>query len=119
MKSNIDCELFREFAVNAGFEDLELLEVVYSDLKFGAKIGCQGEFRKPSKSNNAPSAFEFGERVSDSICEWLKAGYAAGPFEFDEIPTDAKISGLMVKLNRPLYSHSEFWNSTIPCCSTD
>ena len=32
MESNINYELFRELAVNAGFEDLELLEVVYSDL---------------------------------------------------------------------------------------
>jgi hypothetical protein len=40
MKSNIDYELFRELAVNNGFEDLELLEVVYSDIKFGAKIGA-------------------------------------------------------------------------------
>ena len=37
MESNINFELFRELAVNAGFEDL----------KFGAMIGCQGEFRKP------------------------------------------------------------------------
>jgi hypothetical protein len=54
---------------------------VYSDLKFGAKIGCKGKFRNPTKSNNAPSAFEFGDRVSYSIYEWLKAGYASGPFE--------------------------------------
>jgi hypothetical protein len=32
--------------------------------------------------------------VSDSICEWIKAEYAAGPYEIDEIPDDAKISGL-------------------------
>ena len=81
--SNINYDLFRELAIDAGFEDRELLEIVYSDLKFGAKIGCKGKFRNPTKSNNAPSAFEFGDRVSDSICEWLKAGYASGPFEFD------------------------------------
>ena len=28
----------------------------------------------------------------------LTAGYAAGPFEYEEIPELAKISGLMVKL---------------------
>ena len=97
-ESKINYELFRELAINAGFEDRELLEIVYSDLKYGAKIGCSGKFREPTRSNNAPSAFEFGDRVSDSICEWLKAGYAAGPFELEEIPDDAKISGLMVKL---------------------
>ena len=97
-KSSINYELFRELAIDAGFEDRELLEVVYSDLKYGARIGCTGKFRDPTKSTNAPSAFEFGDRVSDSICEWLNAGYAAGPFELEEIPDNAKISGLMVKL---------------------
>ena len=96
--SNINYDLFRELAIDAGFEDRELLEIVYSDLKFGAKIGCKGKFRNPTKSNNAPSAFEFGDRVSYSIYEWLKAGYASGPFELDELPKNAKISGLMVKL---------------------
>ena len=71
---------------------------MYSDLKFGAHIGCKGRYREPTKFKNAPSAFEYGDRVSDSICEWLKAGYAAGPFELEEIPENAKISGLMVKL---------------------
>jgi hypothetical protein len=42
--------------------------------------------------------YEFGDRVSDSICEWINAGYAAGPYEIDKVPNDAKISGLMVKL---------------------
>ena len=97
-ESKINFELFRKLAVDAGFEDRELLEVVYSDLKYGAHIGCKGHYREPTISKNAPSAFEYGDRVSDSICEWLQAGYAAGPFEFDEIPENAKISGLMVKL---------------------
>ena len=90
-ETRINFDLFRKLAIDAGFEDRELLEVVYSDLKFGAQIGCKGKFREPSKSNNAPSAFEFGDRVSDSICEWLKAGYAAGPFECKEIPDNANI----------------------------
>ena len=97
-ESKINFELVRKLAVDAGFEDRELLEVVYSDLKYGAHIGCKGHYREPTISKNAPSAFEYGDRVSDLICEWLQAGYAAGPFEFDEIPENAKISGLMVKL---------------------
>ena len=88
-ESKINFELFRKLAVDAGFEDRELLEVVYSDLKYGAHIGCKGHYREPTISKNAPSAFEYGDRVSDSICEWLQAGYAAGPFEFDEIPENA------------------------------
>ena len=74
------------------------LEIIYSDLKHGAKLGCKGKFREPTKSSNTPSSFEYGDRVSDSICEWIKAGFAAGPYEYDEIPNDANISGLKVKL---------------------
>ena len=84
-KSKINYDLFRELAIDAGFEDRELLEIVYSDLKYGAHIGCKGRYRDPTKSKNAPSAFEYGDRVSDSICEWLKARYSAGPFEFEEM----------------------------------
>ena len=97
-KQPIKVDLFKKMAIDAGFQDLELLEIIYSDLKFGATIGCKGKYRKPTKSTNAQSSFEFGDRVSDSICEWIKAGYAAGPYELEEIPSDAKISGLMVKL---------------------
>ena len=97
-KQVINVELFKKMAIHAGFQDLELLELIYSDLKNGAKVGCKSEFRKPTRSSNAPSSFEYEDRVSDSICEWISAGYAAGPYEFEEIPKDAKISGLMVKL---------------------
>ena len=34
------------------------------------------------------------ETNKDSICEWINAGYAAGPYEFEEIPKDAKIKGI-------------------------
>ena len=64
-------------AIDAGFQDLELLEIIYSDSKYGAKLGCKGMFREPKKSSNAPSNFEYGDKVSmnmrmdkSRICCW-------------------------------------------------
>ena len=65
-------------AIDAGFQDLELLEIIYSDLKYGAKLGCKGKFREPTKSSNAPTSFEYVDRVSDSICERLKQDMQLG-----------------------------------------
>ena len=56
-----------------------------------------GKFRKPTKSSNAPMAYECGEQVSDAIAEWVKEGYARGPVEGVDVPTNAKISGIMTK----------------------
>jgi hypothetical protein len=40
---------------------------------------------------------EFGQHVTDAIADWLLAGFAAGPFEPSNRPTDAKISGIMCR----------------------
>ena len=61
-----------KIASDAGFQDLELLVIIYIDLKYGAKLGCKGKFREPTKSSNVLSSFEYGERVSDSMCESIK-----------------------------------------------
>ena len=45
-KQTIDVELFKKTAIDAGFQDL--LEIIYSDLKYGAKFGCKGKFRRQS-----------------------------------------------------------------------
>jgi hypothetical protein len=46
---NINYDLFREWEIDAGFEYCVLLEVVYSDLKFGAHIGCKGKILGANK----------------------------------------------------------------------
>ena len=76
---------------------MKLLETVCQDLTFGADIGCKGPARLPTVSGNAPSASEFGQHVTDAIADWLLAGFAAGPFEPSNRPTNAKISGIMCR----------------------
>ena len=96
-RSRIDGHKLREMAVVAGYGDKQTLSKVFSDLTEGARIGCIGEFRKPSVSTNATMAYESGEQVSDAIAEWVKEGYARGPVEKKDLPKDAKVSGIMTK----------------------
>ena len=80
-----------------GFQDLDLLSKICSDLKDGALIGCKGRFRNPSRATNAPSAYENGAQVTDAICDWLAKGFAFGPVELSEVPATAKFSGIMTR----------------------
>ena len=77
--------------------DKNMLALVLADLKSGAKIGCSGRFREPSKASNAPSAFDDGQKVTDAICDWVKKGFAYGPVELDDVPSEAKFSGIMTR----------------------
>ena len=57
------------------------------------------QYRAQSSSTNAPSAFEFGNRVSDSLCKLMRVGYIMGPFDEHSLPFgQSRVSGLMVKL---------------------
>jgi hypothetical protein len=73
------------------------LQRVIGYVENGADIGCRGEARLPTRSSNAPSAYEFGPQVTDAIAEWVMKGYAFGPVEPDRVPSSAKVSGIMVR----------------------
>ena len=51
----------------------------------GADLGCMGSARLPTKQRNAESCYEFGERVLDSLEDWLQQGIAAGPMTKKEV----------------------------------
>ena len=96
-KSRIDGDRLRDMAMETGYQDTLTLSKVHADLTQGAKIGCVGHYRLPSKSSNAVMAYECGEQVSDAIAEWVKEGYARGPVDEEDLPREAKISGIMTK----------------------
>ena len=96
-KSKIDGQRLKELALESNFKDLSTLDKVFKDLTEGARIGCVGKYRYPSVSNNAKMAYDFGERVSDAVAEWVKDGYARGPVNKEDVPREAKISGIMTK----------------------
>lgn len=99
MRNNalIDANKLRRLATQAGYRDTNMLSLVCQDLTFGAEIGCMGVFREPSVSSNSASAVQFGEQVTDAIAAWVAKGFAYGPVLKDDIPKDAKISGLMCR----------------------
>ena len=95
--SLIDAEKLKVLALNTRFADRLTLDKVYNDLKFGAKIGCKGSYRSPSKATNAPSAFDAGPQVTDAIADWINKGFAYGPVSLNEVPKNAKFSGIMTR----------------------
>jgi len=52
---------------------------------------------RPSKATNAPSAFDAGPQVTDAIADWINKGFAYGPVSLNEVPKNAKFSGIMTR----------------------
>ena len=96
-KPSLRAKELRLVASALGVGDQARLERVLGYIEHGADIGCRGEARRASSSSNAPSAFEYGEQVTDAIAEWVVKGYAFGPVGRGQVPAHAKISGIMVR----------------------
>ena len=96
-KSLVNPRVLAQLAARVDSIDQERLDVVCSDLRDGARLGCTGAFRGPSKATNAPSAYEDGEKVTDAIADWLTKGFAFGPVSRASVPDSAKISGIMTR----------------------
>lgn len=87
----------RNLAGQLGYGKHPLLDIICKDLTEGANIGCTGTPRLPSTSSNAPSSFDFGPEVTDSVADWIDKGFAAGPFLPANRPANAKVSGIMCR----------------------
>ena len=59
-------------AIEYDYPYKELLGKIINNIKYGANIGVAQECRVASDSTNAPSALEYGDRVSDSLCKMLQ-----------------------------------------------
>ena len=66
-------------AIAANHKDLGTVRAICEDLRRGADIGTRGANLCPSTSTNAPSAFEFGDRVTDAIVDGIKKKIMIGP----------------------------------------
>jgi hypothetical protein len=90
------CRL-ESLAQAVGCTDWGRLEKVCADLRSGADIGCTGEFRGPTCSGNAPSAYQYPHEVTEAIAEWVEKGFAKGPFPANERPKGVKINDIMCR----------------------
>jgi len=60
--------------------EIKLGEKAIEILKYGSKTTFKRE--EPSNfSNNARSAFRHGEQITDTVADWVKKKYVAGPFD--------------------------------------
>ena len=99
MRSAINPIIFERLARESNYPYPSILQEVILDIKNGAMIGVPEQYRVQSSSTNAPSAFDFGDRVSDSLCKMMRDGYIMGPFAEHSLPFgQSRVSGLMVKL---------------------
>ena len=99
IKSGIDPLKMLGWARKAGHPDLGTVLEIVRDLKQGCDLGTRGEYLCPSVSTNAPSAYDYGDRVTDSIVDGIKEGIIMGPMKEEKIPfkeEGIKINGIMV-----------------------
>ena len=78
-KSWVSSSALRDMADRAGYQDIDRLGRVCHRLENGAEIGCRGRGRLSTEHHNADSAYEYGDRISDALQDWVVQGICAGP----------------------------------------
>ena len=71
-KSWVNSMRLKELAETLGYGDTQRLLRVCDRLENGADIGCRGRGRLQTKVKNNPSAYEYGDRVADSLQDWIE-----------------------------------------------
>ena len=110
-KSSIDPDVLESYWNSLNLLDDSFRQVV-SDIRFGASLGCRGQARLLTVSKNAESAYKFGPQVSEAIRVWIKKGFTYGPVSKTELPSQAKIAGIMCVLRSQTAQFGSFWTST-------
>ena len=100
--SMIDHVALDKVARRLSFKDMHKVQHIVKMLKEGAKLGVEQEGRWPSQGANSPTAYEYGDRVADSLQKGIIDGYLCGPFSKEEVetiwPEGVKISPIIVRL---------------------
>ena len=95
----VSSKKLKEMATRYGYTDWSRLERVVERLDNGANVGCTGRGRLPTITPNAKSAYMYGDRVADSLAEWIRDGILIGPLDDEEVPfEDITISSILVRL---------------------
>ena len=99
VKSHLNPSTLFKYATDINYPDMATVMDIVQDIKQGCDTMCRGINLCPSTSSNAPSAYEHGSKVTDSIVDGIKKKIMIGPMEENEIPFESiKTSGIMVKL---------------------
>ena len=99
IKSPINATAFFRLTNRINYPDMATVIEIVKDIKQGCDVGCRGINLCPSTSYNAPSTYQHGAQVTDSIVDGMKKKIMIGPMEKKEIPLESiKVSGMMAKL---------------------
>ena len=85
-RSHINPTIHFKYASMINYPDMATVMEIIADVKRGCDVWCRGVNLCPSTSENAPSAYIHGEKVTDSIVEELKKCIMIGPMEEEEVP---------------------------------
>ena len=96
-RSLVSGKALKSLAQEMGYPNKDLLEKVVKWLEEGADIGCNAQFRVPTRVANYDSALQDGEKVTDCIADWCHKKFVYGPVKFDQVPFDAKFSPIMTR----------------------
>ena len=101
-KSGINARKMVMWAERANHPDMGTVLDIARDVTYGCDLGTRGVNLCPSTSSNAPSAYKYGERVTDSIATGIKKGIMMGPMTKEEIPFSpdlgVKVNGIMANV---------------------
>lgn len=101
-KSGINAKKMVMWAEKSNHPDMGTVLDIARDVTYGCDLGTRGVNLCPSTSSNAPSAYKYGERVTDSIATGIKKGIMMGPMTKDEIPFSpdlgVKVNGIMANV---------------------
>ena len=126
--SMVDHMALDRIARRLAYRDMHKVQHVAEMLKEGARLGVEQEGRWPSQGANSPTAYEFGERVADSLQTGIIDGYLCGPFSKEDVetiwPEGVKISPILVRLKPNgaariimdlSYPHDQELGNGVPC----
>ena len=78
-------DLERE-AMLVEYGQLHKLKKAKKILTEGAELGCEGTRRLPSRVANSPTVPLNGEKVADTLMDWVELKIVQGPFKEEELP---------------------------------
>ena len=99
IRSSINPVKMVSWARKADYPDMGTVLDISRDLRVGCDLGTRGEYLCPSTATNAPTAYQYGDRVTDQIVDGIRKKIMIGPMSESEIPFESiKVNGIMVKL---------------------
>ena len=95
-ESWIKPNLLEDVARQVGYDDWGNLHAIVRTLTLGADLGCKGSARLGTVGRNSKSVNQYGERLVDSLQQWLEDDLACGPLTKEEVEEHWDLASITV-----------------------